>query len=81
MPGMHGKGFGASFSFSAGVSMGSELVLSSLIRFDVGARDALYGPFERGGNLSSIGLRASVLFTFFPMEGNTLQTKEADGGG
>ncbi len=58
-------GGGGTTRFGVGVSVGSEFVLSSLIRFDVGASYALYTPFERGGNLSTIGFGASVLFTLF----------------
>jgi hypothetical protein len=56
---------GGTTRFGVGLSVGSEFVLSSLIRLDVGASYALYTPFERGGNLSTIGFGASMLFTLF----------------
>jgi hypothetical protein len=59
-----GQGGGAT-RFGVGLSVGSEFVLSSLIRFDVGASYSLYSPFEKGGNFSTIGFGASVLFTLF----------------
>jgi len=60
-PGMHGNGFGTTYS------VGGEVVysLSSLLRLDVGASYSLNGPFDRGRNLSTIGFGASVLFTLF----------------
>jgi hypothetical protein len=56
---------GGATRFGVGFSVGSELTLSSLIRLDVGASYSLNSPFERGGNLSTIGFGASVLFTLF----------------
>jgi hypothetical protein len=51
--------------FGAEVSVGSEFVLSTLIRLDVGASYSFNSPFDRGRNLSAIGFGASVLFTLF----------------
>jgi hypothetical protein len=59
-----GRGSGAT-RFGVGLSVGSEFDLSSLIRLDVGASYSLNAPFERGGNLTTIGFGTSVLFTIF----------------
>jgi hypothetical protein len=59
------EGHGGTTRFGVGLSAGSEFVMSSLIRLDVGANYSFYSPFERGGNLSTIGFGASVLFTLF----------------
>jgi hypothetical protein len=56
---------GGATRFGVDLSVGSEFALSSLIRLDVGASYNLNSPFERGGNLSTIGFGASVLFTLF----------------
>ncbi len=64
----NGRGFergGGATRFGVGLSVGSEFVLSSLLRLDVGASYNLNSPFQRGGNLSTIGFGASVLFTLF----------------
>jgi hypothetical protein len=58
-------GGGGVTRFGVGFSVGSEFVLSELIRLDVGASYSLNSPFERGRNLSTIGFGAAVLFTLF----------------
>ncbi len=60
----YGAGGGVT-RFGVGLSVGSEFVISSLIRLDVGASYSLNSPFDRGRNLSTIGFGASVLFTLF----------------
>jgi hypothetical protein len=56
---------GGMTSFGVGLSVGSEFVISSLLRLDMGASYTLSSPFARGNNLNTIGFGASVLFNLF----------------
>ena len=52
-------------SFGVGLSVGSEFVISSLLRLDMGASYTLSSSFARGNNVNTIGFCASLLFNLF----------------
>lgn len=59
------RGFGernGGTNLGLGFSAGSAFDLSQLLRLDVGVSYSLIAPFSRGGNRSSMGFGASLLF-------------------
>jgi hypothetical protein len=62
--GRFGRG-GGTTRFGAGLSVGSAFEISSLLDLDVGASYSFNTPFDRGGNLSTIGFGGSLLFRIF----------------